>query len=257
MATLAKIQSIFSTAVFDVERPYPSSIEQVGSKRNTKTRFDIYRNNVFVALIDMIDARFPVVKRLLGDDFFRGTARSYVRAHPPGMHASIEYGATFADFLKTFPPVEDVPYMPDIAALEWACHESRFAKDDPALSIEEAQERLAGASDVAPTLHLHSAARFVSSPYPILEIWETNTRDDQVKPIDLKAGGQDVLVARPQTEALLTQLPEGGIQFILAVQSGLNLEESFARAQKDAPHIDLQAVLICMLQAGAISKISI
>ena len=258
MATLAQIQDIFSTAVFDVERSLPSSIKQVGTPANTKVRFDVYRNNVFVALIDMIEARFPVVLRLVGDEFFRGVARSYVKARPPGMQASIQYGATFADFLKTFPPVEDLPYLPDVAALEWACHEARFAKDEPAPAISDAQQRLASAArDVTPKIRFHAATRCIKSKFPVHAIWETNTHDDEVKKVSSDLGGQDVLIARPKYEVQVALLPAGGADFIDAISHRKSISQALDYAEANTQDISLQDILVCLLSAGAIAEITI
>ncbi len=256
MASLAEIQTIFSNAVIDVDQPYPPSIKRVGSSANTKTRFDVYRNNVFVALIDMIKARFLVVQRLVGEEFFRGVARSYARAHPPGTHPSLYYGATFPDFLKSFPPVADLPYLPDVAALEWACHEARFASDQPVISIENAQKRLSQSSDATPSIKLHTAAYCVTSRFPIHTIWETNTHDEEVKKVNLGDGGQDVLVTRPHYEVQVACLPTGGAKFVESTKDGNNIVDAFEAAMEENPNLDLQTLLVSMLHAGAIADIS-
>ena len=38
-------------------------------------RFAVYRNNVTVGLIGALEARYPVSRRIVGDDFFRAMAR--------------------------------------------------------------------------------------------------------------------------------------------------------------------------------------
>ena len=56
-------------------------------------RFAVYRNNVAVGLIGALEARYPVSRRIAGDDLFRGVARAFMRAHKPRSPVMIAYGA--------------------------------------------------------------------------------------------------------------------------------------------------------------------
>ena len=67
-------------------------------------RFGVYRNNVYSSLIDVLQARFPVVSRLVGEEFFRAMARVYVEQEPPRSAVLLRYGASFPDFVASFAP---------------------------------------------------------------------------------------------------------------------------------------------------------
>ena len=58
-------------------------------------RFAVYRNNVAVGLIGALEARYPVSRRIAGDDLFRAMARAFVRAHKPRSPVMIAYGGSF------------------------------------------------------------------------------------------------------------------------------------------------------------------
>jgi hypothetical protein len=61
-------------------------------------RFAVYRNNVAVGLIGALEARYPVSRRIAGDDLFRAMARAFVRAHRPRSPVMIAYGGQFPEF---------------------------------------------------------------------------------------------------------------------------------------------------------------
>jgi hypothetical protein len=65
-------------------------------------RFAVYRNNVAVGLIGAIEARYPVSRRIAGDDLFRAMARAFVRAHRPRTPVMIAYGAEFPEFVADY-----------------------------------------------------------------------------------------------------------------------------------------------------------
>src|SRR5271167_925 len=65
-------------------------------------RFAVYRNNVAVGLIGALEARYPVSRRIAGDDLFRAMARAFVRAHRPRSPVMIAYGAEFPEFVADY-----------------------------------------------------------------------------------------------------------------------------------------------------------
>lgn len=46
-------------------------------------RCAVYRNTVVVGLVETLATRFPVALRLVGENFFRATARVFTVASPP------------------------------------------------------------------------------------------------------------------------------------------------------------------------------
>ncbi len=63
-------------------------------------RFRVHRNTVFASLTGALRARYPVIERLVGADFFEAAARHFIEAHPPRSPMLIEYGDGFAAFLE-------------------------------------------------------------------------------------------------------------------------------------------------------------
>ncbi len=65
-------------------------------------RFAVYRNNVAVGLIGALEARYPVSRRIAGDDLFRAMARAFVRANKPRSPVMIAYGGEFPEFVAAY-----------------------------------------------------------------------------------------------------------------------------------------------------------
>ena len=100
-------------------------------------RVAIYRHHVVDTLTGVLEAAYPVVTRLVHERFFAYAADQYIRACPPAGPCLFEYGASFPQFLEALPPCRPLPYLPDVARLEWALHRARHAEDavpiDPAI----------------------------------------------------------------------------------------------------------------------------
>ena len=222
MTEFAELQREFAGAVLDIEAAVPAEVRRKSGGVPSR-RFGVYRNNVYAGLIGVLAGRFPVVARLVGEEFFRAMARLYVEREPPASAVLLRYGASFPNFIAGFAPAASVPYLADMAALEWAWHSAYHAADAAPLSLQElasAVDRAAGA-----VLILHPSLGIVRSPYPIVSIYELNAQSGAVPPTQV-AGAEDAMVARPRLEVEMRRLPEGGASFILALKAGRPIGEA-------------------------------
>ncbi len=247
-------QQAFVAALRDPQSSPPGDL--TGRYAETPARrFDVYRNNVHASLIDVLAARFPVTQRLVGETFFRAMARAFIEIALPWSPVLIEYGGDLAGFIDDFPPAQSLPYLGDVARLEWAWHEAYHATDTDPLDIGRLSSFLQSGEAAALarlTLALHPSLRIVRSGWPVLEIWRTNTEDEQVRRVDLHTGS-DVLVVRPRWDVTLWPLPPAGAVFINALASGAALGEAAEHAANTDAAFDLTATLQLLLTAGCIS----
>src|SRR5205085_533689 len=72
----------FAAALIDPDREIPAILTGPGGKAAIK-RYNVYRNNVTVSLIEALAAVYPSVQRITGVEFFRAMARFHIRATPP------------------------------------------------------------------------------------------------------------------------------------------------------------------------------
>ncbi|ODR99206.1 hypothetical protein AUC68_04140 [Methyloceanibacter methanicus] len=242
-------QTAFARAVLDAEADVPVFLTG-RTGRSAGRRFAVYRNNVYAGLIDVLAGRFPATAKLVGEAFFRAMAREYVAASPPRSAVLLHYGADFADYVGAFPPASAVPYLADVARLEWAWHSAYHAADAAPLS----QEALAalGASAEAMTFALHPSLALVRSSYPVITIWELALRDGEDEPARLPADREDALVLRPALQVAVHRLPPGGAAFVQALSGGNPLPAAAAAALDDDADFDLAANLAGLMRSGAI-----
>jgi len=72
---------------------------------------------------------FPCVVALMGEDAFALLARAYRLAHPPVRGDLALLGEGLADFIAADPQLTDVPYLADMARLEWLLDRAERAAD--------------------------------------------------------------------------------------------------------------------------------
>lgn len=238
-------QSQFGTALLDPARPVPEGLTDFAGEPAGK-RFDVYRNNVAVSLTEALETGFPVIRKLVGDDFFKAMAGVFLRAHPPEDPRLATYGGRFPGFLATFDPVRHLPYLPDMARLELGLRQSYHAADAAPLSVAD----MAAADVMALRPRMAPASLVVSSRYPIHAIWLRNSQPDAPRP---QMVPEDVLIARPRFDPRPHLLPKGGIALARALKGRITLSEALAATLAQEPSADIPALLTLFFNAGALT----
>lgn len=237
---MSEVLDRFAAALVDPAEAVPVGVNGRRAVTDAK-RFAVYRNNVHVSLVEALAKRYPVVARLVGDDFFRGMARVYVASHKPASPLLIHYGADFADFIAGFAPAASIGYLADVARLESAWLEAYHAADAAPLAIASLlalpPERLPGLR-----LRSHPATRLVVSRFPVGSIWSAH-RSDPVQPVG-HARPETVLVVRPVADVGVHVLPAGDTGFIAALLDGQSVAEAAAAAGPDTAPAQVLAGLI-------------
>jgi hypothetical protein len=250
---IAALQRQFAEALMRVGDPPPAFVNGATDAARLK-RFNVYRNNVHASLAGALAARFPVVERLVGDEFFRAMALIFVERHPPTSPVIAEFGGELPAFLESFEPAETLPYLPDVARLEWqrtiAYHAANAEPAAISVLADLPPQDLSHAQFM-----LHPAASWIASDYPVASIWRTNTHDETVTPIGPEAAGETVLVTRPGLEVLVTELPHGAAVLLSRLAEGSSLNDAAGDASAATPHFDLAAALAALFASGAVHRV--
>jgi hypothetical protein len=224
MQTLLELQKEFAQAVFAGSAPAFSRLLRT-SDLTAEDRLAVYRNNVLHNLTAALRDLYPVVLRLTGEDWFRQAAHAYIHAHASHSGDLNDYGREFPDYLAGLPVVaENLPYLPDIARLEWLVHEVFHAADAGSLDMKRLADVPANAYGQL-CFHPHPACRLLQSDYPVQRIWQVNqpghTGEDTVS---LEEGGADVLVFRDADYTIGVETLDAAVfQFIAALEQRQSL----------------------------------
>ncbi|GAB4358255.1 MAG: DNA-binding domain-containing protein [Oricola sp.] len=243
----------FRSAVFDPARYKPAEITGPHGKKAVR-RFNVYRNNVVLGLVNVLVDYFPATARITGDNFFRAMAREFVRAHPPSSPLLFLYGTGFPAFIESFAPAASMPYLADVARVERAWLTAYHAADleplAPAALGAVPPDRLAEAV-FAP----HPATGLVRSPYAVFEIYDANCNAQTVGPIEI-GRPQSVLVTRPGLDVEVTALPDGDDAFFESLIAGATLGEAAEAGLRAADGFDIDNAIRGLLQTGAFAAVA-
>ncbi|WP_019938933.1 DNA-binding domain-containing protein [Bordetella sp. FB-8] len=218
-------------------------------------RYNVYRNNVTVSLIDALAAIYPAVQRITGVDFFRAMARFHVRSTPPVSPLLFEYGRDFPSFIQAYQYARGMPWLADTARIERAWLDAYHAADASPLPAEAFADIDPG-SFAQVRFVAHPASRIVRSRYPAVAIFAMNRTDGPVTPLH-SSEAQDALVTRPDDEVIVSLLPPGGAAFLGALLEGEPLATAAEAAFMESGAFDLPANLAAMISTGVFTAIQL
>lgn len=241
-------QTAFRHGLLDPSLPAPNGLVNPDGAP-AKKRFDVYRNNFAVSLSDALESAFPVIRKLVGDNFFRAMSGVYLRQHPPTSPLMMFYGNAMPAFLAQFEPAQSLPYLPDMARLELAMRHAYHAADqDPIAPDALAQIPPDGLTDLR--MAFAPAVRVIRSDHPIHSTYLANTTSGAPA---AKKGSETTLITRPAFDPTPHLITPETATFFTALSEGQTLGDA---ANAAGAELDLGASLGLLLGQNAITSLT-
>ena len=246
--TLGQFQDAFVEALY--QRP-PAQLEALASQ----PAFAVYRNTVLAGSVEALRANFPSIERLVGASWMREAATDYARQSPPVDARLITYGAAFPAFLDTLAPSHGLPWLGDVARLDFKWAQAFAAPDEPALDLKDL-----AAMEAVVLAHAHLRPRQAVhwgwfAAHPVFSLWQCNRQErewEQGQPWiaegALLSGDANGVIAQP--------LEIGGCAFLDACAAGHSLEQASRYAEQTQPDLDFSDLLGRLLGARVFRPLS-
>ncbi|HWS62181.1 MAG TPA: DNA-binding domain-containing protein [Steroidobacteraceae bacterium] len=223
-----------------------------GPRAAAERRLGVYANTVQGNFRDALQSIYPAVRRLVGEDYFRQTAREFQRRHPSRSGDLSHCGQGFPNFLAQLHPDDSFTYLADVARLEWLIQESLLAAEHASLDLESLA-RVPPAAYDGLRFELHPALRLFESRYPALAIWEVNVGSDAEPPtLDLRSGADLIAIARHRLRLQFHRLSAGEHCFLDAIARGECFAAAVDRAAEADAVFDASAALQRFVAAEAV-----
>jgi len=241
-----RFHQAFAEALFAPPERMPAAMRALASQ----PAFAVYRNTVMKACIDTLQANFPAVARLVGEDWFRAAAALYAAQEPPRDGRLLHYGEGFAEFLRNFEPAAELVYLPGVAQLDALWREAHAAADAPVADAGWVASR-----DLATlVLRPHPATRWAwFGELPVYGIWSRNRTQEPVDE-ELVWHGEGALLTRPDGAVHWQEIHRADCVFLDACAQGANLADAAERALLADPDADIAATFGSLLRAGAFAS---
>lgn len=248
MSTLAQQQQALIAALFDW--PADEAIKNMASHVVDKNGRGLkaYQANGHALAVRALQAAYPVLTQLLGDDSMGDLARAYWHAFPPQRGDLAHWGEGLGTFMAHSTQLEDVPYLPDVARLEWVLHSLATLED--AAPDPNSLALLANEDPNTLWLRLAPGTTIVCSDWPVATLHAAHGNNgpsfDDVGRL-LQAGvAEDAVIWRQGFQARVRPALAAEAVFL----RDLIAQVSLGAALDASPKLDVSAWLTLAVQSG-------
>ena len=218
-------------------------------------RFAVYRNNVVVSLVQSLADTYPVCQALVGAEFFAAMAREFVWRDPPRSPVLHEYGAMFSVFIESFAPAAPVPYLADVARLEWSRLQVLHAADHQGAPRERLLDLFSDPARLqSARLMLAPCVATIDSPYAVRSIWAAHHGHGDMNTVDVHQP-ESTWVIRSDLDCLLIGVDPGAHLLLTLLRHGGRIVDAAASTLAAFPHCAVTDHLGSLIEHGVITDI--
>lgn len=231
--SLVEIQKAFGAAIYGGAPDALAKLTQGPKQTSSLGCIAVYQNNTRERLRSVLMQTFPVCMQLVGEHCFEQMTLIHVMDNPCRTHDLEQYGATFPDtvarVLRDQAALRDaVPYLTDMAKVEWVAHRSYFAPNRSSFNFAafaelDEQQYSNVRFQLAPDLST------VMTGWPVAKIWQMHQPGNEVVGLSAVPTEQFLLIERPQYQAQITEIDEPTYQALELLHKGRTLEEMVAQ----------------------------
>lgn len=251
---LAELQTQMQRMLLSAGGPDPTLLTLLADAPGQRARrLAVYRNNVRHALLSVLEAAFPVLQQLVGIECFTATALTFIAEYPPQRPVLYAYGSDFPRFLADFRPLAELPWLADVARLEWTRNEALFAAEAEPLTPDQLASVPADKlADLR--IRLHPATRLLESSWPIHAIWVAHQPEGgPLETVDLQQA-ETVMIWRQSGAVRQRLLTPGEFALLTAFAARQPLAEAAGAGLQRDPAFDFSAMLARWLNEDVLER---
>ena len=243
-------QAAFAAALLDPGRPCPPDL-RTWNGSDPARRLAVYRNNVVNSLVEALADTFEVTEQLVGAAFFQAMAAGVVRGNPPRSRILAHYGEDFAQYIAGFVPAVSLPYLPDVARLEFARMRALHAADAGAIDGAALARALAAPDELASLrLEWHPSVHPIASRFSVVSLWAAHQGAGEFLGASIDRP-EHAVVLRDGLDVFVLAVDAGTASFVSRTLAGAPFGVAAAAAAGDGT-FDLGAALTLLVRHGAL-----
>lgn len=216
------------------------------------SRLAVYRDGYPARIVEALGDAYPAIANICGEGSFANLTRRYLRDCDVSRSSLNDIGRQFAGHCERDPLAERLPFLADLARLEWAVlrafHSREVKSVDPAIfAVWDMADWERVAFAWQPSIAV------LHSPWPILDLWLTRDTERTAIDVDLSNRPQAVAVHRRGLDVDCRLLSETEAAVLQSLLRGATLGSAMAIATTDADAEAVAAMFSDWLAAGWIT----
>lgn len=250
---LAEFQDAFAHALLapSVDTATLDAIPNFRASEVKAKQFAVYREIVLSNLRLVLATVHPTVASVMDPEDFQRVSDAFFQKHPPHSVNPVLMTEMFATFLEKVvtddaDSLHNQAYLPDLATLDYGCHQARHAVDATAVSTRIFTD-LTPESLTARRAQLHPACFWLSSPYAVYDIWKHHHSHLQADQLNMQRP-QEVVIMRPQIQVEVHRVDVGLVKTLDALDAGETLNRALMQGSMADPAFNAVGAMQFLIQ---------
>lgn len=214
--------------------------------------FAVYRNRYISRLSGVLELAYPAVRWVLGKDYFSQVCRKYIESLPSVSYNLVEYGDSFADFLRTMPGTRSIPFLFDLARFEWILNTFKSVAPPHPLPAERIRE-LMHSEDFK--VNFTEGTTVFESPFAIYEIWKQRSSPAYSFEELNWTHPEWLLLNKKDSEIQISQIDSIEGEILKELQSGSSIASALADYSTLLTPDKIAQLFQLMISVGAVEDI--
>ena len=194
-------------------------------------RLRVYADGYPVRVHDSLTEAYPAVAHLVGEPAFAALAQHYAASVPLTSYNLSDAGVQMPAFLRRDPLTRALPFLPDLAALEWHLTRAFHAAERPPLDPRTLSWTIEDWADAV--LHFQPSVAVIASAWPLLDLWTARETGRQAIDIELCGRPDDVVVRRAGLSVECESIAADEALALRLLLDGRTLAETTERLEAD------------------------
>lgn len=240
MSKLFRLQENFANHLYQPENhTIFSEINQ--GKATPSERLNIYRNNVFGNFETSLELTFVITKKIVGNEFFSFLVEQYNQKYFSTSGNLEDFGEFFPTLIQDLETKHNLPYLADIAAVEWLFNVAYFSASPLEIDLAKLQS-LPHEQFMELYFSLHPSCHLFASNYAIYDIWTSYKKDN--KKINLEEQkAQFILIERCNFAVNIQELTAIEYKFLKLIQKQKNIYQIFEIIGSESENFDIGSLV--------------
>lgn len=205
---LRGLQRTMLEGILGMAEPAPERLRRLlrdPPRGDADERWHIYATGLQARGREAVENDYPALAKVLGPGALASLVARYLKRHPPISFDIGRLGASLASFLESDPLREELPFLADLARLEWALAEAFVATDEDPWRWQDLAGL--GPEQVAELpLRLRAGTARIHSDWPVHAVWSCRYRPLDEIDIPMERGRHAVLVTRNDLDMVCRSL---------------------------------------------------
>lgn len=190
-----------------------------------EARLTVYQESAQLGLLTTLSKTYPVVERLVGIECFYAMASRFCQQYQPKTSDLNQYGAEFSDYISNITELKELPFLKEVAQLEWLVQEVLLEKEPEKINFKALQQ-VSEAEQSKLRFQLSCTVRLMEANYPVSDIWKYHQPNITNFPgIDMMPSSYFILINRRQNQVFFKELDVATFKIFQAIDNKMTIFE--------------------------------